>query len=108
MVKIEALDLELAEIECRRFNFPWCTRYSPKRYKKVIDFLIHKYPNDFRPHSLRPILLFEVEVNMKNKALGRYSINHAGELEGIATEQYVSQNPKLLIYKPLILVCYSI
>ena len=31
MVKTEVLDPELAEIGWRIFNFPWCTRYSPKR-----------------------------------------------------------------------------
>ena len=45
MVKTEALDPELSEIGWRRLNFPCCTGYSPKRYKKGLDLIIHKYPN---------------------------------------------------------------
>ena len=55
---------------------------------------MHKYPNDFRPHRLRPILLFKVEANIHNKYLGRYAMNHAEELEVIAPEQYGRQNYK--------------
>ena len=75
MVKTEALDPELSEIGWRRFNFPWCTGYSPKRYKNGIYLIIHKDPNDCGPHRLHPILLFDVESNIHNKALGRYEIN---------------------------------
>ena len=75
MVKIEALYPELSEIGWRRFNFPWCTGYSHKQYKKGLDLIIHKYPNDCGPHRPYPILLFGIEANMHNKALGRYAIN---------------------------------
>ena len=37
MVKIEALEPELAEIGRRRFNFPWRTGYSSKRYRKGLE-----------------------------------------------------------------------
>ena len=33
MVQTEALDTELAEIGWGRFISPWCTGYSPKRYR---------------------------------------------------------------------------
>ena len=80
MVKTEALDPELAEIVWRRFNFPCYIGYSPKRYRKRLDILIHEYPTDFRPHRLRPILLFDIETNIHNKSLVRYAVNRAEEL----------------------------
>ena len=60
MIKTDSLDPELAEIGWRRLNFPWFTVYSPKRYRKGLDLIIHKYPNDCRLRSLRPILLFDI------------------------------------------------
>ena len=75
MVKTEALDPELSEIGWRRFNLSWFTGYSPKRYKKGIGLIIHKYTNDCGPHRLRPILMFDIEANIHNKALGQYATN---------------------------------
>ena len=42
MLKTEAMGPELTEIGRRRFNFPWCTGYSPNIYRKGLDLLIHK------------------------------------------------------------------
>ena len=75
------MEPELAEIGRRRFNLTCCTDYSPKRYRKGIDLLIDKYPNDCQPHRLRPIILFNIEENMHNTALGRYATNQAEDLE---------------------------
>ena len=69
MIKTDIMDPKLAEIGWRRFKFPWYTVYSPSRYRKVLDLLIHKDPNDFRPQRLRPILLFGIEANLHNKHL---------------------------------------
>ena len=44
----------------------------PKRYRQGLDLLIHKYPEDYRLHRLRKILLFGIEANMHNKHLGRH------------------------------------
>ena len=41
MINTGIMDTELAEIGWRGFNFPWCTGYSPSRYRKVID-----HPNE--------------------------------------------------------------
>ena len=43
---------------------------------------------------LRPIPLLDIEANMHNKALWRYAINQAEELEVIGPEQYVSGKHK--------------
>ena len=94
MFKTKVLDPELPEIGWRRFNFPWCTGYSPKCYRRGLDLLIHKYNNNFRPHRLRPILLFDIEANMHNKYLGRISMSQAEILDGIAREQYGSRKAK--------------
>ena len=94
MAKTEVLDPEIAEIGRRRFNFPWCTGYKPNKYRNGIDLLIHKNPNDCQPHRLRHMLLFYTEQNIHNEYLGRYVMNQAKELEGIAPEQYGIRKPK--------------
>ena len=88
MVKTEALDQEPREISWRRFNFPWCTRYSPNRYQRGLDLLIHKDPEDFRPHRIRPIIMFYIEANLHNKHLGKLSMRRAEEIIALAPEQY--------------------
>ena len=70
MVNMEVLYLELREIVWRRLNFPWCTDYSLNMYRRVLDLLIHIDPNDFRPHRLIPILLFDTKSNLHNKHNG--------------------------------------
>ena len=75
MIKIEALDPELAEIGWRKLNSPWFTYYSPNTRRKGLDLLIHKHTNDCRPHRLHPILLFRIGENMHNKSLGQYEMN---------------------------------
>ena len=75
MAKTEALDPELSEIGWRRFKFSCCKGYSPKIYIKGLDILINKEPSNFRPHRLRPILLFGIEENILNKLLGWYAMN---------------------------------
>ena len=94
MVKTEALELELSEIGRIMFNLPWCTGYSPKRYRNGLELLIYKDPNDLRPHRLRPILLFDKESNMHNKSLGWYAMKHTEELEGIEPGQYGRKKSK--------------
>lgn len=94
MVRTELDDMELAEIGWHRFNFPWCTGYSPDRFRRGLDLLLHKDPNDFRPHRLRPILLFDIEANLHNKVLGRYTMRNAEAINGLAPEQYGSRSFK--------------
>ena len=94
MVNTEVLDPEPAEIGWRRFNLPWYTGYSPKRCRKGLYLIIHKDTNYFRPHRLRAILLFDLEANTHNKALGRYTISQSEELERISPEQYGRQKYK--------------
>ena len=71
MVKVEVLYPELRKIVWRKFNFPWCTCYYLNRYLRVLNLLIHKDPNDFRPHRLIPILLFDTKANLHNKHTGK-------------------------------------
>ena len=94
MVKTEVLDSELAEIGWRRFNFPWCTRYLPKRYQRGLDLLINKDSNNYRPHRLWPILLLDIWANIHNKHLGRIARRQAETLESIAPEQYGRRKEK--------------
>ena len=94
MVKTEVLDPELAEIGWQRFNFPRCTGYSPKRYHRGLDLLIQKYPNNFRPQRLLPILIFDIEANMHNMHLGRIAMIQDETLDGISPEQYGSRKAK--------------
>ena len=84
MLKMEALDLELIEIVWRRFNFPWCTGYYPKRYQRGLDLFINKGPEDFRYHQPRPILLFNIEANIHNKYLGKLSTRRVEQLGDLA------------------------
>eukprot|EP00957_Ditylum_brightwellii_P094726 7213784-Ditylum_brightwellii.AAC.1 len=67
MIKAEASDTYLAQVGWQASNFPWCTGYSPDRFLRGLDLLIHKKPNDNRVHRLWPILLFDLEANMHNK-----------------------------------------
>ena len=88
------MESDLAEIGWIRFNLTWCTGYPPSRYRKGLDFLIHRYPSDFWPQSLHPILLFYIEANLHNNHLGRKS-THLEESTGtLAPEQYGSRKAK--------------
>ena len=88
MVKTEVIDTELREIGWRRFNLPLCTGYSPCRYHKGLDILIHKDPNYSRPHNFRPIFLFDIEANLHNKHLGKLMMNTEEHLNNLGPEQY--------------------
>ena len=83
MVKTKALDSELAEIGRQRFNFPWCTEYSPKQHHQGLYILIHRDPNDCRPHRLCTTLIFRIKANMHNNQLGRFAMRKAEYLEGL-------------------------
>ena len=74
MVNTEVMDPELREIGWHRFNFPWCKGYHLNRYRRDLDIIIHKEPNDFRPHHLRPILMFDIKANIHNKHLRKITI----------------------------------
>ena len=88
MVKTEALDTELVETGWRRFNFPWCTGYPPKRYQRGIDLLIQKYPNNCRPYRLLPIIIFDIKSNMHNNRLGIISTSKPKNTDGLSPEQH--------------------
>ena len=72
MVKMGFMYPELREIGWRRFNIPWCKGYSLNRYRRVLNLLIYKYPNDFRPHRLITILLLDTESNLHNINTGKF------------------------------------
>ena len=46
MAKTDALDPELVQICRRRFNSPYCTGYSTEKYRKGLELIINKDPND--------------------------------------------------------------
>ena len=94
MVKTYALDPELREANWRIFNFPWCTRYPPNRHQRGLDLLIHKDHEDFHPHQLRPILMFDIEANLHNKYLEKLSMRISEELGDLSPEQYGSRKGK--------------
>ena len=88
MIKTDIMESYPAEIVWRGFNFPWCTGFSTSHYRKGLDLFIHREPNEFQPQHLLPILLFNIEANLKNNHLERKVIQIA-ELTGtIAPEQY--------------------
>ena len=84
MVKTEYLEPEMVEIGSKLFNFPWWTGYSPKRHRRGFDLIIHKDPNYYRPHRLRPILMFIIMSNMNNTYIGRFSMEKSKYLEGLS------------------------
>ena len=94
MVKTEVTDPKLRELGSPRFNFPWCTGYSLKSYCRRLDLLIHKDPNGFRPHRLRPILIFDIEANMHNKNIGKLTMKTSKYFKALAPEQYGSRKAK--------------
>ena len=69
MVKTEALYPKLAEIDWRRFNFPWRIINYPNIYHWGVDIIIYKYLKDCLPISLCKILIFDIGSNMHNKNL---------------------------------------
>eukprot|EP00957_Ditylum_brightwellii_P201642 15326568-Ditylum_brightwellii.AAC.2 len=87
-------DTYLAQVSWQASNFPWLSGYSPDRYRKGLDLLIHKKPDNNRVNRLRPILLFDLEANMHNKRLGRFAMELAEGNGGIAEEQYGSRKHK--------------
>ena len=91
MVKTEDIDLDLREIGRLHFNFTWYTGCYPKWYRKGIDLLINKYPEDQIPHKLMKTILFDIKANLHIKNLGRNSMNKYEEMEGLAPEQYGSR-----------------
>eukprot|EP00957_Ditylum_brightwellii_P124976 9527183-Ditylum_brightwellii.AAC.1 len=75
-------------------NFIWCTGYSQKGHRDGLNLLIHKGSNNNMVSKLRPILLFDIEANMHNKYLGRFAMERAEGLGGIAPEQFGSRKHK--------------
>eukprot|EP00957_Ditylum_brightwellii_P078893 5998482-Ditylum_brightwellii.AAC.1 len=71
MIKTECLDPYIVNTNWNASNFSWCTGYSPRRYRTVLDLLIHKQANNNRVDRLRPILLFDLEANIHNKRLDK-------------------------------------
>ena len=63
-------------------------------YQRGIDLIIHKYPNEFIPHRLRPILLFEIETNIHNKHIGKLTTKTAKYIDALALKQYGSRKAK--------------
>ena len=88
IVNTEFLDPELAKIGWHRFNFPWCTGYPPKLYRRGLDIITHKDTNDFRPHIIQPILLLDIKAKIHNNHLVRIAIIQAETIYRIAPEQY--------------------
>eukprot|EP00957_Ditylum_brightwellii_P021422 1616084-Ditylum_brightwellii.AAC.1 len=94
MIKTEVNDPYIANINGKASNFIWCTGYSPKLYREGLNLLIHNRSNNNRVSKLRPILLFDIEANMHNKRLGRFAIERAEGLGGIAPKQFGSRKYK--------------
>ena len=99
MVKTETPDQELSEIGWQIFNVPWCTGYSSKLYQRFIDLLIHEDTNDFLPHRLCPILVFDIKDNMQSKHIGRMDTRQYKNLKGLAPEQYGTRKAKKWKFK---------
>eukprot|EP00957_Ditylum_brightwellii_P096743 7368025-Ditylum_brightwellii.AAC.1 len=94
MVKTEATDPLLARVNWQASNFPWCSGYSPIRFRHGLDLLIHKRLNSNCIDSLRPNFLFDIEANMHNKRLGKDAMNRAENCGSIAPEQFESKKEK--------------
>ena len=69
-------------------EIPEISGYAPIRYKKVVDLMLLKEPNNFLLQKLRTIVLFQADSNMTNKRLGRESMWSAVKHGHIAEEQY--------------------
>eukprot|EP00957_Ditylum_brightwellii_P154339 11745028-Ditylum_brightwellii.AAC.1 len=90
MIKTDLEDKYISQVNWHASNVPWCSGYSPKRFRKGLDLLIHKRHNDNRVSKLCPILLFDIKANMHNKRLGKEAMRRAEIIGGIAMEQYGS------------------
>ena len=69
-------------------------RILARRYQRGLDLLVYKYPNNFHPHRLQPILLFDVKYNIHNKHLGIIAMSQVINLDRITPEQYGSRKSK--------------
>ena len=72
-------------------NIPYRTGYSVQRWRKVIDVLIMKDPNNFKVHCTRPIPLVEADMNENSKRMAKDAMVAAEIYDLIANEQYGSR-----------------
>ena len=69
-------------------NISYRTRYSIKRWQKLIDVLIMKNANDYLVHRIRPIPLTEAGQHENSKRMVRDVIVSAEIYNVLANEQY--------------------
>jgi len=72
-------------------NIPYRTGYSVQRWRKVIDVLIMKDPNNFMVHRTRPIPLVEADMNENSKRMAKDAMVAAEMYDLMANEQYGSR-----------------
>ena len=79
---------QVQEIFAHMLNIPARTGYSPTRWRKAIDVLLMKNPNDHRVHRTRPIPLLEADGNDSFKLLASQATHLAEEHNLHAPKQY--------------------
>ena len=98
---VKNLRYRTGKIGQQRGKFPWCTGYLPKWHSQELDILINRNPDDYRPHMLLPIFLFDIKANMHNWHLVRINMIKVEIVEGISLEQYVTPKSKAAYIKSL-------
>ena len=71
-------------------NFPVMVGFAPEEWRNITDFLIYKQENDTHVDRTRTIQLYDAEMNIVNKFLGKVILAHAEKAEAVSEEQYGS------------------
>jgi hypothetical protein len=96
-LKAGATDNLIAEFECALTRIPIHSRYSPKRWRQMIDVMILKKAGLTALSNLHTIVLFHPNCNYAFKHLGREMMMLAEKAGSLAPEQYGSRKRRRAI-----------
>ena len=91
----------LTEFESSIAHIPYVSGYTPQQWKEGTIVMIKKREGLNNIKKLRSLVLTESDFNFNNKILGRRSIQHAEDIQGLAPEQYGSRKFKCSIDQAL-------
>jgi hypothetical protein len=94
-------DKEIASFEAVMRNIPFKYGFSPRSWRRTMDFTLLKEPGNFLIKKLRLITLMGTEFNDNNKIIGRDMMAYAEKHNAIAPEQQGCRKHKSSITQAL-------
>jgi hypothetical protein len=82
----------IVELECKIINIPLKSRFSPSRWRNLMDVMILKKSGNTLLNDLHTIVLFLVDCNYAFKHIGHEIMKLGEKTYSIAPEQYGSCN----------------